>query len=91
MMQSCDHVASNFIVLLPTSRKCSAQVKRFVPKENGSSAHGQGMISTGAQSIGVEDPSEGTKMKSVLEMDDLTDFLFQAQLANKDFQSEREQ
>jgi hypothetical protein len=49
------------------------------------------MISTGAQSIGVEDPSEGTKMKSVLEMDDLTDFLFQAQLANKDFQSEREQ
>jgi hypothetical protein len=26
-----------------------------------------------------------------LEMDDLTDFLFQAQLANKDFQSEREQ
>lgn len=49
------------------------------------------MISTGAQSIGIEDPSEGTKMKSVLEMDDLSDFLFQAQLANKDFQSEREQ
>ena len=69
----------------------SAQVKRFVPKSNGSSAHGQGMISTGAQSIGVEDPSEGTKMRSVLEMDDLSDFLFQAQLANKDFQSEREQ
>ena len=62
-----------------------------MPKTNGSSAHGQGMISTGAQSIGIENPSEGTKMKSVLEMDDLSDFLFQAQLANKDFQSEREQ
>lgn len=30
-------------------------------------------------------------MKSVLEMDDLSDFLIQAQLANKDFVSEREQ
>ncbi|KAL7518354.1 hypothetical protein ACHAWX_003190 [Stephanocyclus meneghinianus] len=49
------------------------------------------MISTGAQSIGIENPSEGTKMKSVLDMDDLSDFLLQAQLANKDFQSEREQ
>lgn len=69
----------------------SSQVKRFTPKTNGSSAHAQGMIATGAQSIGIEDPSEGTKMKSVLEMDDLSDFLFQAQLANKDYQSEREQ
>ena len=49
------------------------------------------MISTGAQSIGIEEPTESTKMKSVLEMDDLSDFLFQAQLANKDFASEREQ
>ena len=30
-------------------------------------------------------------MKSILEIDDLSDFLVQAQLANKDFQSEREQ
>ena len=30
-------------------------------------------------------------MKSVLEMDDLSDFLLQATMANKDFQSEREQ
>ena len=70
----------------------SSQQKRFVPKANGSSAHGQGMISAGAKSIGIDgDLPEGAKMKSVLEMDDLADFLLQAQLANKDFQSEREQ
>ena len=50
------------------------------------------MISAGAKSIGIDgDLPEGAKMKSVLEMDDLADFLLQAQLANKDFQSEREQ
>lgn len=66
--------------------------KRFIPKANGSSAHGQGMMSTGARSIGIEEEvPESSKMKSVLEMDDLSDFLMQAQMANKDFQSEREQ
>ena len=50
------------------------------------------MMATGATSIGIDDPDEGTKkMTSVLEVDDLSDFLLQAQLANKDFQSEREQ
>ena len=50
------------------------------------------MKATGATSIGIEDPDEGTKkMRSVLEVDDLSDFLIQAQLANRDFQSEREQ
>jgi len=68
-----------------------SQVKRYAPKSNGSSAHGQGMMATGATSIGIEEPTEGTKMRSVLEVDDLSDFLIQAQLANKDFQSEREQ
>ncbi|KAL9187465.1 hypothetical protein ACHAXT_001568 [Thalassiosira profunda] len=68
-----------------------AQVKRYTPKSNGASAHGQGMIATGAHTIGVADESEGAKMKSVLEMDDLSDFLLQATMANKDFQSEREQ
>eukprot|EP00956_Cyclotella_meneghiniana_P014207 scaffold21196_cov72-Cyclotella_meneghiniana.AAC.2 len=78
----------------PYTIQTRAQVKRFTPKDNGSSAHGQGMISTGAQSIGIEDPSQeagSKKMKSILEMDDLSDFLVQAQLANKDFVSEREQ
>lgn len=49
------------------------------------------MISTGAATIGVAEESKSAKMKSVLEMDDLSDFLVQAQLANKDFVSEREQ
>ncbi len=50
------------------------------------------MMSTGARSIGIdEEIPESSKMKSVLEMDDLSDFLMQAQMANKDFQSEREQ
>jgi large subunit GTPase 1 len=62
-----------------------------VPKSNGSSAHGQGMLSTGAGTIGIDDPSETAKMKSILEIDDLSDFLVQAQLANRDFVSEREQ
>lgn len=86
-------IVSNQCLRLPLSshHTHSSQVKRYVPKSNGASAHGQGMLSTGAQSIGIEEPSEGNKMKSVLEMDDLSDFLLQAQLANKDFQSEREQ
>lgn len=68
-----------------------SQVKRFAPKENGAGAHGQGMMATGARTIGVTEPTQSATMKSVLEMDNLSDFLVQAQLANKDFQSEREQ
>ena len=49
------------------------------------------MMGTGAHTIGIHEQSEGAKMKSVLEMDNLSDFLIQAQLANKDFVSEREQ
>lgn len=83
------HSCISYLHILSTDR---SQVKRWTPKSNGSSAHGQGMMATGATSIGVEDPAEGTKkMTSVLEVDDLSDFLLQAQLANKDFQSEREQ
>lgn len=68
-----------------------SQTKRYAPKSNGSSAHGQGMMATGAANIGIYEQPECAKMKSVLEMDDLSDFLLQAELANKDFQSEREQ
>jgi large subunit GTPase 1 len=49
------------------------------------------MLSTGAATIGITEPSETAKMKSILEIDDLSDFLVQAQLANRDFVSEREQ
>ena len=65
--------------------------KQYKPKSNGASAHGQGMIATGAHTIGITEQSPSTKMKSILEMDNLSDFLIQAQLANKDFVSEREQ
>jgi len=49
------------------------------------------MIATGAATIGINEPAVGSQMKSVLDVDDLSDFLVQAQMANKDFQSEREQ
>jgi len=48
-------------------------------------------MSTGARNIGIHEQTDSEKMKSVLEMDNLSDFLVQAQLANKDFISEREQ
>lgn len=66
--------------------------KRYVPKSNGASNHGQGMMATGAENIGTEEVNpESTKMRSVLEIDDLSDFLHQAQMANQEFKSEREQ
>merc|ERR1719401_119792 len=67
-----------------------SQTQRHVPKSNGSSAHGQGMIATGAPTIGVEEESDAARMKSVLEMDSLADYLAQADLANRTFASERE-
>jgi large subunit GTPase 1 len=68
-----------------------AQVRRFTPKSNGSS-RGEGMaMAPGTTNIGVEDDPNERKLLSVLEMDDLADFLGQAQLANRAFVSEREQ
>jgi large subunit GTPase 1 len=67
-----------------------AQHTRFRPKSNGSS-RGAGMaMAPGTQSLGlVEDV--GAHTKSILELDDLTDFLGQAEMANREFESEREQ
>jgi large subunit GTPase 1 len=67
-----------------------AQLTRFRPKSNGSS-RGAGMaMAPGTQSLGlVEDV--GAHTKSILELDDLTDFLGQAEMANREFESEREQ
>mmetsp|Transcript_22684 Transcript_22684/g.32008 ORF Transcript_22684/g.32008 Transcript_22684/m.32008 type:complete len:759 (-) Transcript_22684:100-2376(-) len=69
-----------------------AHQKRFRPKSNGSS-RGAGMAAApGTQSIGVnEKDAENKKMLSVLEVDNLSDFLAQAEMANRDFISEREQ
>ena len=70
---------------------CSAQQKRYKPKSNGSS-RGGGMAASGAQSIGFDDDAaENKKMLSVLEMDNLSDFLTQAEMASRDFVSEKEQ
>lgn len=51
------------------------------------------MAASGATSIGLDiDPNHAAshKIKSVLETDDLTDFLERAELANRQFESERE-
>lgn len=51
------------------------------------------MVASGAPSIGLDiDPNIAAshQMKSVLETDDLTDFLARAELANREFESERE-
>jgi len=61
---------------------------RFRPKSNGSS-RGAGMVASGASSIGIEEDVKQTT--SVLEVDELTDFLTQAELAQKDFAIEKEQ
>lgn len=67
-----------------------SQTKRFKPKSNGSS-RGEGMaMAPGTSHIGIETEKEKT-MLSVLEMHDLADFLGQAELANREFVSEREQ
>ena len=50
------------------------------------------MAASGAQSIGFDDQAaENKKMLSVLEMDNLSDFLTQAEMASRDFVSEKEQ
>ena len=53
------------------------------------------MQSSGAANIGINDANElqasENGMRSVLEIDDLTDFLAKAELANREFSSEREQ
>ena len=53
------------------------------------------MQASGAKSIGISNNSEiqasDNGMKSILEIDDLTDFLAKAELANREFSSEREQ
>jgi large subunit GTPase 1 len=52
------------------------------------------MQGSGAASIGITDQtqmSSNNGMKSILEVDDLTDFLARAELANREFSSEREQ
>jgi large subunit GTPase 1 len=69
-----------------------AQTKRFVVKDNGAGRHGAGMMASGARDIGMEGGADtDMKMKSVLEIDNLSDFILQAEMANKEFNVEKEQ
>lgn len=65
------------------------QKQKFRPKPNGASSGGGMQMTPGVQSIGLEGEGE-TNTKSILELDDLTDFLGQAEMANREFASERE-
>jgi len=69
-----------------------AHHKKFKPKSNGSS-QGSGMAASGAQNIGMENSTskQSDNVKSVLETNDLTDFLARAELADREFASEKEQ
>eukprot|EP00521_Asterionellopsis_glacialis_P007496 CAMPEP_0195282226 /NCGR_PEP_ID=MMETSP0707-20130614/1195_1 /TAXON_ID=33640 /ORGANISM="Asterionellopsis glacialis, Strain CCMP134" /LENGTH=753 /DNA_ID=CAMNT_0040341179 /DNA_START=104 /DNA_END=2362 /DNA_ORIENTATION=- len=65
--------------------------KKFRPKMNGSS-RGAGMaMAPGTENIGIVPEETKLGMKSILEMDDLGDFLTQAEMAGREFTSEREQ
>lgn len=66
-----------------------SQRRRYRPKANGSSSGVGGMAASGAETIGVVE-EETSGLKSVLEMDNLTDFLGQAQMAGREFASEKE-
>eukprot|EP01083_Nonionella_stella_P117619 350746_1 len=69
-----------------------AHTNKFKVKSNGSS-RGAGMAASGAQSIGLEveaSVAASNKIKSVLETDDLTDFLQRAELADQEFETEHE-
>ena len=68
------------------------QKNKFKVKSNGAS-RGAGMHASGATSIGLDiDPNQAAsnKIKSVLEPDDLTDFLARAEMADREFESEKE-
>ena len=67
-----------------------SQKKRYKPKMNGASRGPGGMQATGAASIGIDHDAEGPGTRSVLELDDLADFIGQAEMANREFVSERE-
>lgn len=68
-----------------------AQGQRYRPRENGKNRRGEGgmAMQVGVTSVGIEEEPE-LKTKSVLEMNNLDDFLLQADLANREFASEKE-
>jgi large subunit GTPase 1 len=70
-----------------------AQVQRYRPRADGKSRRGDGgmHMQAGVDSIGLEEAQQDQlKTRSVLEMQDLDDFLLQADMANREFVSEKE-
>lgn len=69
-----------------------SQGQRYRPRSDGKNQHGDGGMerTLGVESIGMEEPDDHLKTRSVLELQDLDDFLLQADMANREFVSERE-
>jgi len=67
----------------------NAQQKTFKVKDNGSS-RGAGMVSSGAGDLNIAEVNEHDK-KSILEMDSLQDFILSAEMADREFESEKQQ
>lgn len=68
-----------------------AQGQRYRPRENGKNRRGEGgmAMQAGVTSVGLEEEPE-LKTRSVLEMNNLDDFLLQADLAHREFATEKE-
>jgi large subunit GTPase 1 len=68
-----------------------ATVQRYKPRSDGKAANADGGMDMqpGVSSIGAEVVTTEKKTKSVLEMQDLDDFLLQADLANREFTSQK--
>lgn len=66
-----------------------AHGQRYKPRANGKSSNGGMAMQPGVESIGVTE-DRGGHTKSVLELQHIDDFLLQADLANREFVSERQ-
>lgn len=67
-----------------------SQRPRYRPRPNGASKNGGGMqMQVGVESIGIDDEVD-YKTRSVLELEDVDDFLLQAEMAGREFMAERE-
>ena len=69
-----------------------AHGQRYRPRADGKNRRGEGgmAMQAGVDSVGMDASQQATKTMSVLEMNDLDDFLMQADMAHREFASERE-
>jgi large subunit GTPase 1 len=70
-----------------------AQGVRYKPRADGKNRRGEGGMTMhgGVENIGSDEIAAEAKTRSVLEMQDLDDFLLQADMANREFNSEKEE